>query len=160
VDPQVSRDTLANLLQEEIAALGELERLLLKERTVLESNEMAAIESVTRERQARMGALVRIEEQRRALCRLHGRSADMVGLEELLNWCDPRGSLRELMRARSQQALRCRDLNDRNGVLVAARLRHVESRLAVLTGRSNLTVTYGRTGSTGRSLGGRVLGAA
>ncbi len=160
MDPSLTRDTLANLLQEETAALDELERLLLKERAVLESNEMAAIEAVTRERQARMGALVRIEEQRRALCRLHGRSTDTVGLEELLKWCDPRGTLSELVRMRSQKALRCRDLNDRNGVLVVARLRHVESRLAVLTGRSNQTVTYGRTGSTGRSLGGRVLGAA
>jgi len=160
VDPDVSRDALSSLLTEEIAALIELERLLLKERAVLESNELTAIEAVTRERQAKMGELMRLEEQRRSLCTLHGHPPDYAGLERLLRWCDPAATLQQQLRDRAAHTLRCRDVNDRNGVLVAARLRHIESRLAVLSGRSNLNVTYGRTGSAPRSLGGRALGAA
>ena len=66
------------------------------------------------------------------------------------------GRLREC----AQGAARCRDLNDRNGVLVAARLKDVESRLAVLTGRNSQPGTYGPKGASASRLPGRVLGAA
>lgn len=160
MDPDVSREYLESLLTEEAAALAQLEVLLQREHEVLGARDAAAMEAAARLRQEWIGALARIEEQRRSFCAMHGHSPDKSGLESLMSWCDPQGSLLPRLRECAQRAVRCRDLNDRNGILVAAQLKHVENRLAVLTGRSTFPVTYGPTGAAATSLPKRVLGAA
>jgi flagellar biosynthesis/type III secretory pathway chaperone len=65
------------------------------------------------------------------------------------------------LRECAASAVRCRDLNDRNAIVVAARLKRVEGMLDALTGRPTRADTYGPRGyanSNGRP--GRVLGAA
>ncbi len=160
MDPQVARDYLATLLTEETGVLGELEALLQREHEILKSGNAAALNALAPTRQDRIGALARIEEQRRSLCRLHGQSADSVGLENLMMWCDPTGSLVSRLRGCAEWATRCRDLNDRNGILVNARLKQVEGRLDVLTARVQQGNTYGPKGSAAEPRAGRVLGAA
>jgi len=161
VDRGVCRDHLATLLREESELLAQLEELLTRESRVLETSDIQTLEATTRARQERVGALARIEEQRRSLCALHGFSADRAGLEGLMNWCDGEGKLLSRLRECAERAVRCRDLNDRNGVVVAGRLKRVEGMLDALTGRPTRTDTYGPKGytaSNGRP--GRVLGAA
>jgi len=161
VDPGVCREHLTHLLREESELLAELEELLARESRVLETSDIQALESTTRSRQERMGALARIEEQRRSLCALHGFSADRAGLEGLMTWCDSEGSLLPRLRECAERAVRCRDLNDRNGIVVATRLKRVGGMLDALTGRPTRSDTYGPrgySGSNGRP--GRVLGAA
>lgn len=161
MDPGVCREHLTTLLREESELLAQLEDLLAKESHVLETSDVEALEATTRARQERMGALARIEEQRRSLCALHGYSADRTGLEALMAWCDSEGKLLSRLRECAERAVRCRDLNDRNGIVVAARLKRVEGMLDALTGRPTRSDTYGPrgyTGSNGRP--GRVLGAA
>jgi flagellar biosynthesis/type III secretory pathway chaperone len=158
VDPQVCRDCLGGLLTEESAALSQLETLLQREHEVLQAGDAGALNATAHQRQAKIGELAHIEEQRRQLCRSHGHSADRAGLEQLVMWCDPRGSLVSRLRDCAERAVRCRDLNDRNGILVNARLRNVSDRLAALTGRGD-AVTYGPKGSA-PVRPGRVLGAA
>ena len=68
MDPGVCREHLATLLREESQLLAELEALLQRESGILESSDIQALETTTRARQERMGALARIEEQRRSLC--------------------------------------------------------------------------------------------
>jgi flagella synthesis protein FlgN len=160
VEPDVCHEYLASLLSEEIDALGQLEQLLQEEHEVLGAQNIGAIERIAVIRQQRIGALARTEEQRRSLCTMHGHSADWVGLERLMQWCDPEGSLVARLRECAQRAARCRDLNDRNGTLVAARLKHVEGMLGVLTGRTNQAVTYGPKGSASSLRPHRELGAA
>jgi flagellar biosynthesis/type III secretory pathway chaperone len=161
MESQACRDHLATLLSEEVDSLGQLEELLQREHEVLGARDPAAIEHAAHLRAERVGALARVEEQRRSLCTLHGYSPDKSGLESLMIWCDPQGSLLQLLRECAQRAIRCRNLNDRNGVLVAARMKHVEARLAVLSGRTNTPVTYGPNGSSEQTpRRGRVLGAA
>jgi flagellar biosynthesis protein FlgN len=161
VDPGVCREHLTNLLREESALLGQLEELLARESRVLETSDVQALETTTRARQERMGALARLEEQRRSLCSLHGFSADRAGLEALLAWCDPEGGLLSRLRECAERAVRCRDLNDRNAIVVAARLKRVEGMLDALTGRPTRSDTYGPKGYAGsNSRPGRVLGAA
>jgi flagellar biosynthesis/type III secretory pathway chaperone len=146
---------------EEALRLAELEELLAREQRVLESNDIGALESATRARQERMGALARIEEQRRSLCTLHGYCADRGGLDALISWCDPRGSLLPRLRECADRAVRCRDLNDRNALVVAARLKRVEGMLGVLAGRPAQSDTYGPRGLTHPSARlGRIIGAA
>jgi flagella synthesis protein FlgN len=161
LDPDVCREALCGVLVEEAALLAELEYLLEREYQVLGAKDATLIESTVRARQERVGALARVEEQRRSLCSMHGYSPDLGGLERLMLWCDPKGSLVSRLRECAERAANCRDLNDRNGALVAAKLKRVEGLLGVLTGRTNKADTYGPGGSTATPAGpGRVLGAA
>jgi flagellar biosynthesis/type III secretory pathway chaperone len=160
MDPNVCRDHFASLLAEEAGMLGELEELLQREHEVLESKDVQALERTAKARQERIGALARIEEQCRSLCRLHGYSADRTGLEQLLAWCDPKGSLMSRLRECSERATRCREYNDRNGTMVVARLRRVEGQLAILTGRTTRPDTYSQRGYASNTRPSRVLGAA
>jgi flagella synthesis protein FlgN len=161
MDPEVCREHLAEVLAEEVGLLGELRALLERESEVLGSRDAVAVQQAMMARQDRMGALTRLEEQRRALCSLHGFSADRIGLEHLMMWCDPEGSLVSRLRECAKGAAACRELNDRNGTLVNAKLRRVEGLLGTLTGRPATPAdTYSPRGSTEPSRPGRVLGAA
>ena len=161
MDPGVCREHLTTLLREESELLAQLEDLLTRESRVLATSDVQTLETTTRARQERMGALARIEEQRRSLCTAHGYSADRVGLDALIAWCDSEGKLLSRLRECAERAVRCRDLNDRNGIVVAARLKRVEGMLDALTGRPTRSDTYSPKGYTASSTRpGRVLGAA
>jgi len=148
VDADVCREHLDTLLAEEIAALRDLEDLLKREHEVLSAKNVAAIERTGLVRQQMMGDLARTEEQRRCLCTMHGYTPDWVGLESLMQWCDPEGTLLSRLRECAKRATHCRDLNQRNGILVAARLKQVEGALGALTAAASKPVTYGPNGST------------
>jgi len=160
MDQNVCRETLSGMFVEEAGLLAQLEDLLDREQEVLKSKDVAAINATALERQQRIGALARLEEQRRSLCTLHGQTPDLHGLEKMMGWCDPKGTLISRMRECAERAARCRDLNDRNGTLVNARLKRVEGLLNVLTGRSSSVHTYGPKGACTPARSGRVLGAA
>jgi flagella synthesis protein FlgN len=161
MDPDVCREHLAEVLAEEAALLSELHGLLEREFEVLASKDPVALEKAILARQERVGALARLEEQRRSFCSMHGYSPDYAGLEKLLVWCDPRGTLVSRLRECAQRAADCRDLNDRNGKVVATKLKRVEGLLEALTGRPPSTAdTYSPNGSTSPTRPGRVLGAA
>ena len=161
MDPEVCREHLAEILTDEVGLLGELRALLERESEVLGTRDAVAVEKTVIARQDRMSALTRLEEQRRALCSMHGFSADRIGLEHLMMWCDPEGSLVSRLRECAKGAAACRELNDRNGTLVNAKLRRVEGLLGAMTGRPATPAdTYSARGSTEPSRPGRVLGAA
>jgi flagella synthesis protein FlgN len=146
IDVEVCREHLGSLLTEEVDALRELEDVLEREYDVLSAKNVAAIERTAMVRQQMMGDLARTEEQRRSLCTMHGYTPDWLGLEGLMSWCDPEGSLLSRLRDCAQRATRCRDLNVKNGTLVAARLKQVEGMLNALTGGASQPVTYGPKG--------------
>jgi flagellar biosynthesis protein FlgN len=158
MDASLCREHLAELLGEEIVLLAELQQLLEEERDLIGVGEPEALHRTTRARQDRLGALARIEEQRRSLCTLHGETPDRAGLERLRRWCDPTGALAPRLAECLGRAVRCRDLNDRNGVMVAARMKRVSELLQVLTGRVTRAATYGPRGYAGSARAGRVLG--
>ena len=161
MDPDVCREHLAEVLDEEAGLLAELRDLLEREYEVLGSKDAVALEKTILARQERVGALARIEEHRRSLCCMHGYSPDYAGLERLLVWCDPQGTLVSRLRECAKRAVECRDLNDRNGTMVVAKLKRVEGLLGALTGRPAARAdTYSPNGSTAPTRPGRVLGAA
>lgn len=135
MEPDVCHDYVAILLTEEIDSLAQLESVLLQEHEILGAYNLAAIRRIAAARQERIAALARSEEQRRSLCVLHGHEPDRLGLERLLHWCDPDGVLLAQLHECAQRARRCRDLNNRNGALVAARMKHVAGLLSVLNSR-------------------------
>jgi flagellar biosynthesis protein FlgN len=148
---EVCREHLGTLLTEEGDALREFEALLEREYDLLIAQNVAAIERTAVVRQQMLGGLARTEEQRRFLCTMHGYTPDWLGLESLMWWCDPDGTLLARLRECAQCAARCRDLNEKNGTLVAARLQQVEGMLNALTGGASRAVTYGPNGRAPRA---------
>ena len=146
MDQSQCRERLARLIHDESKALSELAALLDREHGYLEGNDVAALEGAARERQRCVARIFRVDEERRALCRDMGHSQDLKGLEELIRWCDPKGTLAAGWAECSAAADRCRQLNDRNGALVAARLTHVHARVGVLIESRRQAVTYGPRG--------------
>jgi flagellar biosynthesis/type III secretory pathway chaperone len=116
------REQLATLLAEENAQLASLEGLLTQEHALLEGHDMERLDEVATARQQCIGHLLRIEDDRRALCRATGRSDDTNGLRSLLAWCDPMELLLPAMREYRERTQRCREQNERNGLLVNGRL--------------------------------------
>jgi flagellar biosynthesis/type III secretory pathway chaperone len=146
VDPGVCREHLQKLLVEESNALTQLQTLLDHEHELLVANDVDGLDRAGEARQVCVGELLRIEDERRSLCRMMNVPTDVQGLERLLRWCDPSNTMQRRLVDCAERATRCRELNDRNGALVTARLKKVEGMLDVLTGRANQPKVYGRQG--------------
>jgi flagellar biosynthesis/type III secretory pathway chaperone len=148
VDASLTRDTLARLLAEENGALGEFEILLDTEHGALRSRDIDALESLAEARQASVIKLLKIEDERRSLCSMLGFESDLAGLAKLIAWCDPARSLTRHYEECATRARKCRDLNDRNGVLVGAQIKRVEGLLGAMTGSSAGPRGYGPRGQS------------
>ena len=146
MDPSVCKEHLSKLISEETKTLTRLEGLLGKEHEYLVANDIEALDRAGEERQACIGDLVRVDDDRRTLCRMLNLPSDKSGLERMLKWCDPSSMLQSRIADCAERAGRCRNLNDRNGALVTARLKRVEGMLDVVTGRANQPKVYGRQG--------------
>lgn len=158
MDSGVCRESLQALLNQEVSSLDLLANLLEREHGLLVENDVEALEKAMQERQVVVGRLLSIEEERRSLCRSHGKSSDVAGLQELVAWCDPRGALKTKMSESAQGAVRCRTLNDKNGALVIARMKRVENLLGALTGQKpEGPATYGPKGYFNAPRSGRVV---
>jgi flagellar biosynthesis protein FlgN len=154
MDPKSCRNALEKLVSEELSALTQLEELLEHEHALLLRNDLEEFESAGEARQACVTTLLRIDDERRNLCRLLNVSTDMHGLQHLLTWCDPERTLQAPWANCAERAVRCRNGNERNGALVSARLKRVEGLLETVTGRAQQPKIYARQGgyeATGRS---------
>ena len=157
MDQTQCRQKLGNLIKDECVALNELSTLLDREHGFLEAADVVSLEGATRERQRCVARIFRLDEERRALCSDMGRPVDLKGLEDLLRWCDPKGTLASSWAECSEAAANCRSRNDRNGALVAARLQHVQARLGTLISSRKESTTYGPRGAYSQASTGRVL---
>ena len=146
VDAQLTRDHLARLLAEENSALDEFESLLDREHVALGKRDIDALEALADSRQASISRLLKLEDERRSLCSMLGYDTDLAGLARLIAWCDPQRTLVPAFDECSTRARKCRDLNDRNGVLVGAQIKRVEGMLGALTGASAEPRAYGPRG--------------
>ena len=136
MDPRACRTQFARLLSEETALLGELESQLQREHKFLAVNDVDALEQASNARQQTVAKLLRLDDDRRDLCRLLGQKPDKVGLAALLAWCDPTGTLAGAQSSCTQFAERCRTQNERNGALVTARLTRVAGMLDMIGANS------------------------
>jgi flagella synthesis protein FlgN len=157
MDQARCREQLGGLMSAESSALNELSMLLDREHRYLEANDIVSLEAATRERQQCVARIFRVDEERRALCSDRGYPLDLKGLEQLLRWCDPKGTLGAGWAECFAAAAKCRQLNDRNGALVAARLTHVQARLGTLIESCREAVTYGPRGAYSQPSSGRVV---
>jgi len=157
MDQTQCREKLGNLMKDESLALNELSTLLDREHGFLEANDVVALDGAARDRQRCVARITRADDERRSLCREMGRPLDLQGLEDLIRWCDPQGTLAGYWAECAASAARCRSLNDRNGALVAARLQHVQARLGTLIASRRDASTYGPKGGYSQPSTGRVL---
>ena len=147
MDPVACRDHLDKLIAEESNTLDQLQTLLDREHELLVANDVEALDRATQARQNCIGTLLRIEDERKSLCRALNVPPDVQGLDRILAWCDPSKQLRRRWKELGERANRCRTANDRNGALVTARLNRVQGMLDVVTGRAGQPKVYGRQGA-------------
>ncbi len=124
-DPTQVRERLAALMAEQNSHLATLESLLMQEYSLLETRDIEGLDRSGTERQRCMCLIAHIEDQRRELCRSTGHGDDPAALHDLLTWCDPAGLLKPVMRDYLELTRRCSEQNDRNGILVNAKLHRV-----------------------------------
>lgn len=146
MDAILTRDTLGRLLAEENAALSEFEVLLDKEHGALARRDIDELETLAETRQSNILRLLKIEEERRSVCGMLGYDTDLNGLAKLIAWCDPARTLLRPYDECANRARKCRDLNDRNGVLVGAQIKRVEGMLGAITGSASEPRAYGPRG--------------
>ena len=159
-DPSLFLEPLKRLMEQETQTLSELELLLSREHDILARNEdVETLEEACAARQLCMGSLLRVQDERRAMLRMLGFASDPQGLAACLAAHDPLNTLRECWLGCGSAAERCRQLNDRNGALVMARMRRVEGMLGVLTGQLREPQVYGRQGYRAAAPSGRMLAA-
>src|SRR5262245_8489699 len=90
--------------------------------------------------------MLKLEDERRSVCSMLGYETDLGGLAKLIAWCDPRRTLVPAYDECAVRARRCRDLNDRNGILVGAQMKRVEGMLGAITGTDSAPRAYGPRG--------------
>jgi flagellar biosynthesis protein FlgN len=129
MDPQACLSRFARLLTDESALLAQLAQQLQREHEHLAANDVEALDQASRARQQTLAKLLKLEDERRELCRAHGRTADKSGVAALQAWCDPQGSLASAQFDCATLAGLCRAQNNRNGALVNARLNRVSGML-------------------------------
>jgi flagellar biosynthesis/type III secretory pathway chaperone len=156
MDAQTCRAQFARLLSDEAALLATLEGQLQREHEFLAKNDVDGLEGTATARQDTVGRLLRIDDERRGLARLLGRGTDQAGLAQLLAWCDPQGSLATAQAECATRAERCRTQNERNGLLVTARLNRVAGMLDMLADNTT-TKTYEPRATRATAPAGRML---
>ena len=160
MDAALTRDTLARLLADENRALAEFESLLDREHVALRSRDIDALEALADARQSSVIGMLKLEDERRSVCSMLGYETDLAGLARVIAWCDPRRSLAAAFEECATRARRCRNLNDRNGVLVGAQIKRVEGMLGAITGTSSEPRAYGPRRAAGWTApAGQVLSA-
>jgi flagellar biosynthesis protein FlgN len=157
MDAAECRERMSTLIAEESSGLAELSGLLEHEHSLLAIGDVVSLEAAINERQRCVGRISRIDDERRAMCNALNLSLDATGLEKLLRWCDPEGTLAGRWAECTAAATRCRMLNDRNGALVSTQLQHVRARLGTLLQSTREALTYRRNGAYSQVGVGRVL---
>jgi flagellar biosynthesis/type III secretory pathway chaperone len=147
IDPAVCRETLARLLAEEVELLTRMETQLQLEHRLLVDNDVDGLESAGKVRQECVGKLLRLEDERRSLCRAMDWPTDLAGIEGVILWCDPQRSLLPALKDCAARAARCRAQNELNGLLVGARLRRVAGMLGMLNANGRDAQVYGPAGA-------------
>jgi flagella synthesis protein FlgN len=159
IEPEQIRLHLERVLGEESILLAELEQVLAAESAVVRGNDPDAIEHIGANRQRCVARLVQLDGERASASRMLSFGSGREAFERLIAWCDPAHSLRARWRANLECAHRCKDLNDRNGAVVMARMGHVQQRLATLRGDAPGPV-YARPGGRFEGVAQRTLGQA
>lgn len=148
MEAHACREQFNRHLSDESALLTLLEQQLRREHELLVANDIEGLENAGSARQQTVARLLRLDDERRDLCRLRNLPQDAAGLATLLSWCDPTGSLATAQAQCATQAQRCREQNERNGALVTARLNRVNGMLGMIAPGNPASTYQPRNGAT------------
>jgi flagella synthesis protein FlgN len=129
---------LAELLDQQVAALEAVLDVLTREQTALQLRDAAVLESLTAQKQERLATAAALELRRRELAPT---PAAMDHLAESPGIAARWAQLLDLTRA-------CRDHNEANGRIIRRQQRRVESALTLLRGRGDQPKLYGPDGES------------
>jgi flagella synthesis protein FlgN len=160
MDHRATRELASRLIDEERGLLERFADLLEREAAALRTDDVATIDRAGAQRQECSSALLRLDEERRNACRMLGFGDGRDAFERLLAACNPAGDLARRWQASREQLMRCKDLNDRNGAVVTAKLRRVEALLVTLRGGDAGPRVYGAGGQPGAAARSVSLGLA
>lgn len=137
-------------LAAEVDVLRRFVDLLRREQASLASGVMDPLPAFTAEKARIVIELQQTGARRTAMLRAAGLSADRVGMSAWLQ--DQPADIRPALQQRWQAFLsllaESRQLNDTNGVIVRARLKHNQQALAILAGAAGTTGLYGSDGAS------------
>ncbi|HEY2418490.1 MAG TPA: flagellar protein FlgN [Steroidobacteraceae bacterium] len=150
---------LNRILAEEARLLGEFERVLRQETEIVRGEDTAAIERIGDQRHSYVDTLTRLDAERAEACRMFSFGNGRDALERLFQWADSSGALQRQWLTNLELARRCKNANDQNGAIVAAKLGRVQQLLGKLRGASAPPV-YSAKGARYGDLGLRDLGRA
>lgn len=153
------RTHTGRVLNDEAQLLLQLETLLQKETAIVRGDDADAIAAIGASRHDCIAALTRLEAERSASCRMLSFGEGGAAFDKLLTWCDQDGELRRRWRANLDLARRCKQLNERNGILVNAQLNHVQQLLTAMRGGAKAPV-YSAQASRVVGFSSRELGCA
>lgn len=159
VQPADIRAHIERVLRDEAQLLAELEQILQRESAVVCGDDPGAIESIGGARHRCIDQLTRLDQERTAACRMLSFGSGREGCEKLLSWCDPDGALHARWQDNLRITRRCKELNDRNGAVVAIKLGQVQKLLSTLRGGTAPSV-YGPQGARFEGFATRELGQA
>jgi flagellar biosynthesis/type III secretory pathway chaperone len=148
---------IAQMLRDELAQLGQLESVLLKEHELLAGQESEALLSNAKEKQLLIGQIEARGQERLKLLQLHGVGTDK---DAVVGYMDSAPQLQGLWQEMENVLHRCQKQNQVNGVMLEKGRRQTEQLLAILLGegRSKGTQLYNAKGaatssfSNGRSV--------
>ena len=136
--------TLTPLLDQELAAVTELERLLQREYGVLQTRDPAALEQVVSAKQACVEHLRQLIAHRLDFLLAHGIDPNAQGLAAHLQTLPnpERDEAERIWSALEQMAAQVRAQNEVNGAVIAASRNRVDRTLAILHSRDSLDFLY------------------
>jgi len=134
-------------LEQERDRVREFLRLLEREQKALVGGEHDRLLAFTEQKAARLLELRRFADARNRMLGTEGLPSDRNGM---LTWLDrhPDERIATVWNDLMSLTARVREVNDVNGVLVAARLRHNQASLAALQSAARATSVYGPDGAT------------
>ena len=135
---------LTTRLQEELATVDALLRLLQREYEVLKARDLPGLQQLTVEKQACADRLQSQIASRLGELRKQGFAADAQGMAAWMQGLPPaeRAAASKLWAELEPAAEQLHAQNQVNGAVIAASRNHVDQSLAILRGRDSLDVLY------------------
>ncbi|MGB5605759.1 MAG: flagellar protein FlgN [Gammaproteobacteria bacterium] len=146
-NPDSCRQRLGRLLEDEIAAIRELEQALATELAAITARDTTAIEQAAASKLQGLEKMEALNRQRLALIGACGFQPDREGMQSCLEWCDASGVFRHQWEELLALAGSCRERNRLNHHLVELGSRHMHQALCILRGEETDKALYDPLGN-------------
>ncbi|PLW68410.1 flagella synthesis protein FlgN [Pseudohalioglobus lutimaris] len=152
--------SLLSLIDQEVASLEALHKILLQEHQALLAADVPLIETLTANKNQALDKQSDITRQRQLFTEQHAKTNSPDALQTLIARCGQAAELTERLGSLTALTDQCRDLNRENGSLIQQRQRHTRGALQVLRQTGDTGDTYSGRGKAEAKNLPRTLGKA